>query len=140
MPYIGWQRKRLGQGGDRRLGLLKLQLRMRRCLIIFPGAGLCLRHRLHIFLGAKMFAARGKGWRAREKSALGNSFGARGKNLGARGKNLGARGKSFGRAWEGFVNKEPGNVPSCLRFAEIKQQRSANSGPHGSGQVPLFYV
>ena len=79
--------------------------------------------------------------RARERLAhagkvgvRGNSFGAHGRNLGARGRNLGARGKSFGRAREGFVNKEPGNVPSCLRFAEIKQQRSANSRPHGSGQ------
>ena len=57
MPYIGWQRKRLGQGGDRRLGLLKLQLRMRRGFVIFPGAGSCLRGRLHIFLGGKNVCA-----------------------------------------------------------------------------------
>ena len=56
MPYVGWQRKRWGQGGDRRLGLLKLQLCMRHGFVIFPGAGSRLRHRLHIFLGGKKFA------------------------------------------------------------------------------------
>ena len=140
MPYIGWQGKRLGQGGDRgrifsnynracAVGLYFSRARDRTCALgcISSWAGKCLR-------------ARGKGWRARERLARGNSFGARGRNLGARGRNLGAHGKSFGCAREGFVNKELGNVPSCLRFAEIKQQRSANSGPHGSGQVPLFYI
>ena len=126
MPYIGWQGKRLGQGGDGggrvfsnynracAVGLYFSRARDRACALgcISSWAGKCLR-------------ARGKGWRARERLARRNSFGARGRNLGARR-------KSFGRAREVFVNKEPGNVPSCLRFAEIKQQRSANSKPHGS--------
>ena len=80
MPYIGWQGKRLGQGGDRGPGLLKLHSRMRRGFVLFPGTGSRLRPGLHIFLGGKMFArarerlaragkvvAREQFWRAREK-------------------------------------------------------------------------
>ena len=117
MPYIRWQRKRLGQGGDRRLGLLKLQSRMHRGFVLFPArdracalgcisswAGKCLRC-------------------AQEKLACGNSLGAWGKNLGARGKSFGRAREQFRRAPEGFVIKNP---EMCSLISALR--RSSNRG------------
>ena len=89
MPYIGWQRKRLGQGGDRGLGLLKLQLRMRRGFVIFPGAGSPYAEGCISSWAGKMFArtweklasTRERLARAGERLAHAGKVSARGKNF-----------------------------------------------------------
>ena len=107
---------------------------MRRGFVIFPSAGSRLSPGLHVSWAGKYLRASGKGWCARESLAhAGTDLSGVGDTSARVGETNARVGKDF-RAREGFVSKEPGNVPSCLRFVEIKQQRSANSGPHGSGQ------
>ena len=70
--------------------------------------------------------------------ARAGTVGARGNSFGARGRNLGAGGKIFGRAREGFVKKEPGNVPSCLHFAEINNRGRLIPGLMAPDRSPFF--
>ena len=99
-----------------------------------PGRGIapapwaaCLSGRENICVRAGKVGACGKGLRAgTDLARVGETSARAGETYVRVGKALGVR--------EGFVSKEPENVPSCLCFAEIKQQGSANSGPHGSGQ------